>query len=125
MPSPPTGSPISRELVFERTADVVTAAAWATITTAVYVICDPRRIVRYVGSIAGRTLAGRIREHVAARHGARQWTQITVIPLHPTTRLTLVRQSEGLVGRALDPLDNELLPAAPGMPRWVPPHRRT
>jgi hypothetical protein len=115
-----------QQFVFERTVDVTTGQAWSCVKTAIYVVCDPHRIVRYVGSVAGddQTLAARIRHHVRTRDGAPSWTQLTILPLYTATPQRLVRQGEGLVGRVLDPLDNEKLPAVPGMPSWTPAHRR-
>lgn len=123
----PTMGVIPRQqLVFERTVDVTTGQAWPWVKTAIYVVCDPHRIVRYVGSVArnDQTVTARIRDHVRTRDGAPNWTQLTILPLRDGTQQRLVRQAEGLVGRVLNPLDNDKLPAVPGMTSWIPPHRR-
>jgi hypothetical protein len=96
---------------------------WTDVRTAVYVICNDERTVRYVGSV-DRTkpaLAARLRAHLAETSEARQqWTRVGLIRLPDGLTEPAVRRCEGRVGRALDPSDNKRLPSVPGRREWTP-----
>lgn len=107
------------------TREVIASRRYRDARTAVYVMTDEVRGVRYVGSIhrLRSGLSVRLREHFAydrAEHSF--WTRVGLVRLPDGLGARTVLQCEGWVGRVLDPLDNRRLPAVGGMP-WRPrPH---
>lgn len=107
-------------------AKVAAGKEWTDVRTAVYIVCDDERIVRYVGSV-DRTkpaLSARLRVHLAEASEAReQWTQVGLIRLPDDLPEPAVRRCEGRVGRALNPVDNKRLPSVSGRREWIPATR--
>jgi hypothetical protein len=95
------------------------------VTSAVYVVTDDARTVRYVGSVdrSSPALKSRLRAHV--RRGAqprRNWTNLGLVRVPGGLSHKRVLLCEGWVGRVLDPLDNDRLPFVGGWP-WTPRSR--
>jgi hypothetical protein len=102
---------------------VITQQIWSGERAGVYIITTGEGDVLYVGSIHRTTsaLAGRLSEHFRhrpQRHG--RWTHVALLGLPQHTGRIDVRWCEGVVGRSLDPIENERLPAVPGRPSWSP-----
>lgn len=84
----------------------------------VYVACDARNRVDYVGSVCRQRLDGlarRISEH-EAKDPERWalWRKIWWIPMHTNAPKQAVRRAEGIIGRALLPPRNQRLPSCRG-----------
>lgn len=94
--------------------DVLHGVAHATVKTAVYVITDDDRVVRYVGSVDRCTpaLRRRLAAHFAQREASvtRAWTRVGLVTIPEDLAHRDVLRCEGWVGRVLDPLDNDRLP---------------
>ncbi|NUT52785.1 MAG: hypothetical protein HOV94_36685 [Saccharothrix sp.] len=104
------------------TGGVVAGNRYSDVRTAVYVMTDDVRGVRYVGSIhrLRSGLPARLREHFAnARAGHSFWTRVGLVRLPDGLGARTVQHCEGWVGRALDPLDNRKLPMV-GDTAWRP-----
>lgn len=81
---------------------------------AVYIAVDATGVVRYVGSVCRPRRAAvreRTTEHVREWFKRRNWATVYVVPLHPTTPSSIVKDVEGRIGRRLEPTDNRRLPA--------------
>ncbi|MEV5554347.1 hypothetical protein AB0L44_11855 [Nonomuraea wenchangensis] len=102
--------------------EVLRGHIYSEVTSAVYVITDDVRTVRYVGSVdrSSPALRNRIRVHLAPGAIPRQaWTGVGLIRVPDDLRHKKVLFCEGWAGRALDPLDNIRLPLVGGRP-WTP-----
>ncbi|MCO1575109.1 GIY-YIG nuclease family protein [Crossiella sp. SN42] len=101
---------------------VLDGSEHAEVKTAVYVVTDEDRTVRYVGSVDRRTpaLRRRLATHFAERRAEsiRAWTRVGLVLMPEDFTHQKVLLCEGWVGRVLDPLDNDRLPCT-GMP-WTP-----
>ncbi len=107
--------------------EVLNRNQWDRIRTAVYVVCTAEAAVLYVGSVrrSQAALAPRMRKHFSEDPSrASRWTHLAVVTLPDALDLRAVRRCEGRVGRALDPLDNQQLPAVPGRDPWIPRQRQ-
>lgn len=102
---------------------VVEGAGWKGVRTAVYVVCDLQSIVRYVGSVRRTrpSVAARLNGHLnEPKPHHRHWAQVGLVRLSDELSIEAVLRCEGLIGRALDPLDNLRLPAVPERAAWRP-----
>lgn len=100
---------------------------WAQVRTGVYAALNDDALVTYVGSVRRQeaALAPRMRHHFRIDpRRCETWTQLALIELPDSLEAKAVLRCEGRVGRALDPLDNERLPAVPGRRPWVPRARQ-
>ncbi|MEV2211085.1 hypothetical protein AB0H86_06250 [Streptomyces sp. NPDC050997] len=108
-------------------SEVLNRNQWSQIRTAVYVVCTAEAEVLYVGSVrrSQAALAPRMRKHFSEDPGrGSTWTHLAVVILPDALGLQAVRRCEGRAGRALDPLDNQQLPAVPERGPWIPRQRQ-
>ncbi|MFD8527195.1 GIY-YIG nuclease family protein [Streptosporangium canum] len=102
--------------------EILRGHVYGEITSAVYVITNDIRTVRYVGSVdrSSPALRNRIRAHLAPSAIPRQaWTGVGLIRVPDDLPHRKVLLCEGWAGRVLDPLDNVRLPLVGGRP-WTP-----
>lgn len=81
-----------------------------TAAKGVYIVCDWAGIVLYVGSTTCGVKA-RVTEHLSDVERTLTWSSVWVVPLQDITPPATVRRIEGLVGRALRPVQSRVLPA--------------
>ncbi|WP_190814250.1 hypothetical protein [Saccharopolyspora pogona] len=104
------------------TEEVLAGATYAEVTSAVYIVTDDGRTVRYVGSVdrSSPALKSRLAAHL--QHEAtrrRTWTGLGLVRIPPGSPRKMIRRCDGWVGRVLDLLENDRLPLAGGQP-WIP-----
>jgi hypothetical protein len=104
-------------------SEVTARRRWTDVRSGVYIVCEPDGTVRYVGSIRRRTpaLGERLLAHLKEKPLRRAtWARVALIRTPDVLAAEAVRRTEGRVGRALDPQDNERLPAVPSRDPWIP-----
>ncbi len=123
---PVSGNPLGVEMasiapLVRPIRDVLDGLVHDDVRVGVYVVVDHRRVVRYVGSVhrAAPALRSRLRTHLSSRGIVGRWTGVVLIRLPEEYPHRDVLACEGWVGRVMDPLDNERLPAVGGKP-WCP-----
>lgn len=105
--------------------EVLAGATYAEVTSAIYIVTDDGRNVRYVGSVDRCSPALKSRLMVHLQHEAcrgRTWTGLGLVRVPPGSSRTMIRRCEGWVGRVLDPLENVRLPFVGAHP-WIPRQR--
>jgi hypothetical protein len=107
--------------------EILSGRTHGEVTSAVYVVTDDARTVRYVGSVdrSSPALKSRLSAHIGGRAQVRgKWTGLGLVRLPDGLSHIRVLLCEGWVGRVLDPLDNDRLPLVGGWP-WTPRPRAT
>jgi hypothetical protein len=105
--------------------EILNGRTHGEVTTAVYIVTDDTRAVRYVGSVdrSCPALKSRLSAHICGRTQAREtWTGLGLVRLPDGLPHRRVLLCEGWVGRVLDPLDNDRLPLVGRWP-WTPRSR--
>jgi hypothetical protein len=102
--------------------EILNGRTHGEVTSAVYVVTDDARIVRYVGSVdrSSPALKSRLSAHIRHRTQTRgTWIGFGLVRVPDGLSHRKVLLCEGWIGRVLDPLDNDRLPLVGGWP-WTP-----
>ncbi len=102
--------------------DILNGRTYCEVTSAVYVVTDDARTVRYVGSVdrSSPALKSRLSAHIRSRAQMRgEWTGLGLVRLPDGLSHKTILLCEGWIGRVLDPLENDRLPLVGGWP-WTP-----